>query len=708
VTWFAILAALTVVLRVAGWNNWSLWLDEAIQVDFASRPFTQMWKAIVQDGVHPPLDYIVTFVTLRLGSSDAVLRVPPVIWSVLTLPAIWIRFGPRKWLQAAGAGAVFATLPFAIHYGQEVRPYALCLFLVAAADAARHHAVLREGLWLRVTCAVLSVLAVYTHYLAVVFLAAMFLVEAFAAFQSRRESPDRFKAALVLPILTGLFFAPWLGVVRNGMTRSRGEGVRSTISTETVRSYVVGFATGVKPAKEAPIAAGVLWTLAGIGCICASGEERLRLILEFLASFIGVLCVLSWTGHWWDLRYTFFAVLPFCRAIGETAAWALPRIRLPRTITLAAFCLGLLALQSKAIQANVKEARPDWRKPHLFLVEQNLTGKSGPVLCADPWSYYCLRGQTLRKRPPIDVLGPISRLDELTEAMRRHGSGWVLRSSIWRNSGDTEQLLMESAPAATFAEVDGTSIFRFEGGQPLTAGAAGKPALPQEGSAEALRPLSLNFECWIPVIVHAKSARGGTWRSDLTFFNPGAGAVSVRLAAGERATSFEIARASQAVVTDAVWLLLSRDGAWPLSVKASSAVQVQATNNAIEESGTHGASLPCLPLERSLRQGESVFLSGLRQDSEFRTNIGLSNTGTETAEVEIELFSANGTRLHSYRQTVDPLSWVQTVEPLAKGPAGAARDGYARVSIRAGHGVFAVSSVIDNRTNDATLEVAKR
>jgi hypothetical protein len=111
-----------------------------------------------------------------------------------------------------------------------------------------------------------------------------------------------------------------------------------------------------------------------------------------------------------------------------------------------------------------------------------------------------------------------------------------------------------------------------------------------------------------------------------------------------------------------------------------------------------------------LATGQSGRLIGLRQMTDsFRTNISVTNTGTDAAEVRITLYSADGSVLHAYYLTVGPGRVVQDSQPF-KRRAGEADLGWGFVLIEVtdGYGVHASASVIDVRTNDATTIPLKR
>jgi len=108
----------------------SLWVDEV--VTFLSSNGSFGW-VISQSEVNsniPPLYYLIVHFFLKFGQDEALLRLPSLIFGVLTIPALYAV--ADEWLGArlaAIAALLMAASPFHIWYSQEARPYALLLLL---------------------------------------------------------------------------------------------------------------------------------------------------------------------------------------------------------------------------------------------------------------------------------------------------------------------------------------------------------------------------------------------------------------------------------------------------------------------------------------------------------------------------------------------------------------------------------------------------
>ncbi len=136
------LAVLAVLLRFAWLTNQSLWYDEGFSLDFSTGPgIADAWNRISSapgSERYQPLYYLVLFLWRAVfGSGEAALRVLSAILgsgAVLVLACTAGRtFGRRHALWTLALGATAAT---AVYYSQEVRPYALVLFVGALQLAA--------------------------------------------------------------------------------------------------------------------------------------------------------------------------------------------------------------------------------------------------------------------------------------------------------------------------------------------------------------------------------------------------------------------------------------------------------------------------------------------------------------------------------------------------------------------------------------------
>ena len=108
-----IAVAAGVALRAAATSD--LWVDEALTVNIAKLPVHGIFEALRHDG-HPPLYYLLLHGWMSVfGQSDNAVRALSGLFSVATLPLIWLmgwRVGGRR--CAVAALVLLATSPQAV------------------------------------------------------------------------------------------------------------------------------------------------------------------------------------------------------------------------------------------------------------------------------------------------------------------------------------------------------------------------------------------------------------------------------------------------------------------------------------------------------------------------------------------------------------------------------------------------------------------
>jgi 4-amino-4-deoxy-L-arabinose transferase-like glycosyltransferase len=117
-------------LRAFRLGHQSLWTDEI--VTFRSSAGTLYW-VLTQRTVNsniPPLYYAIVHFDLRLGGSEAILRLPSLVAGIATLVVMYFVVARMADARSALAStALMSISPFHVWYSQEARPYALLLFL---------------------------------------------------------------------------------------------------------------------------------------------------------------------------------------------------------------------------------------------------------------------------------------------------------------------------------------------------------------------------------------------------------------------------------------------------------------------------------------------------------------------------------------------------------------------------------------------------
>jgi tetratricopeptide (TPR) repeat protein len=235
---------------VLGWRGWALmlilllgaglrfyqlaadglWADEIITATFLQEPSLADASSNLMGRNGRPLFLAMTYPLISVSQNEFWLRFPSVLCGVLTIAIAYkigqLLFGRREGLLSA---LLLAMSPLHVHYSQEFRSYALlvCLSLLSLYFLLRAWRTGRWHWW--VGFALASILNLYTHYTAFLFLAAemtacglLFVWELAAPARTGKRHADAWKrrqlqrvAVLAISLLAiGLAFLPSLTHLR--------------------------------------------------------------------------------------------------------------------------------------------------------------------------------------------------------------------------------------------------------------------------------------------------------------------------------------------------------------------------------------------------------------------------------------------------------------------------------------------------------------
>ena len=287
------------MLRGATIGAQSFWDDERYTVWLVRMDFGDMLRSGLETEVTPPLYYVVAWLWSSIFGSDEVgLRALSVLAGAATVPILYV-LGARHASRRAGlaVAALAAVNPFLVWYGEEARSYALlvpetALGLLFFLDALRAPTARRLGAW-----AVVSCLALSTHYFSV------FIVGPEAAWLLLAVPHERRRAvlaAVAAPVLAGIALLPILLHQRAASSDPGGlSGTPLTTRTAAVpKNFLVGYQLPVE--LLASVVTGLLaLVLAVVAVRSARGaERRMALIAAALAAIaVGVPIVLAGLGQ---------------------------------------------------------------------------------------------------------------------------------------------------------------------------------------------------------------------------------------------------------------------------------------------------------------------------------------------------------------------------------------------------------------------------
>jgi hypothetical protein len=147
----------------------------------------------------------------------------------------------------------------------------------------------------------------------------------------------------------------------------------------------------------------------------------------------------------------------------------------------------------------------------------------------------------------------------------------------------------------------------------------------------------------IPVVGRAPGANGTFWRSDLTLFNPTGDRFTVTLRYNGATRALSLGGRDTEVLPDILSSFGLSAGSAPLSVEwdgGTGPVVTSRTYTTAETGGTYGQSIDPIADLRT-----QVFVPGLRNDADFRSNVGFVNGGDETETFQVVVLSPFGNEL---------------------------------------------------------------
>jgi hypothetical protein len=191
-----------------------LWLDEALSVNIARLPLSEIPRALHHDG-HPPLYYVLLHGWMELfGTGDRAVRALSGLISLILLP-----FAYRTGRRVAGPRlgwttvAVFALSPYFLRYGSETRMYSLLMLEVLAGYLLTMES-LERITWPRlVGIAVVTSALLWTHYWSMWLIASVGLLLVVRLVRTWRggDGVERPPAMALGAMVVGVVgFVPWL------------------------------------------------------------------------------------------------------------------------------------------------------------------------------------------------------------------------------------------------------------------------------------------------------------------------------------------------------------------------------------------------------------------------------------------------------------------------------------------------------------------
>jgi mannosyltransferase len=224
----AAMIVFAVALRLIGFGNRPLWLDEAYSAWFTSRSWHELWTQVPTYETHPPFYYsLLKLWRMAFGGGAVALRASSVVLTAATIPLVIAaaaemerqRPSGRPLLRAGVAALLFACSPMLVYLGQEARPYPLLILSYALAVLGLLR-LMREFVgrgagdwpsWLMLVAG--TELGLWAHALGLLY--ALSIAAALAPAWFRRIDRQRLARGIVAGVAIVLLYSPCLLMIIN-------------------------------------------------------------------------------------------------------------------------------------------------------------------------------------------------------------------------------------------------------------------------------------------------------------------------------------------------------------------------------------------------------------------------------------------------------------------------------------------------------------
>ena len=256
-----------------------------------------------------------------------------------------------------------------------------------------------------------------------------------------------------------------------------------------------------------------------------------------------------------------------------------------------------------------------------------------------------------------------------------------------------------------------THVFTAPGSYTVTLTSSNSVSSQSASRAITVAAQIVAFRSLVSAAAQTNGVGGTVWRTELTLFNAGSEAANVNLiyipgAGGALQTRGLFLGAHQSITynntLNDVFGLASGSGAVAIeatSPTTSANLRVASRTFTTGATGTYGQAVPDV---RSADLPQTVYLTGLEADGDYRTNVGLVNRSSAPVAATLALFNAAGASLGTATVTVPANNFQQTLLTVMFPNAGTLPQAAMsmRVTSAAADAISVYASVVDNRSQD--------
>lgn len=280
-----------------------------------------------------------------------------------------------------------------------------------------------------------------------------------------------------------------------------------------------------------------------------------------------------------------------------------------------------------------------------------------------------------------------------------------------RSAGSPTSWLWSFGDGAASSSKNPTHTFNAPGTYFVTLTASNAGSSGNVTHAITVVPRVLVYRSLIPVATQTTGQGGANWRTELSLFNAGDEGANVRLdfipgAGGATLMRSVFVSPRQSIVyanalLDLFGLTNSAGGIAIQAEGSSSTPSLKVASRTFTNGarGTYGQAVPDID---AAAFGQTLYLTGLESDAEFRTNIGIVNKGNAPVPVTLTLFNSDGVVLGTKSLTIPANNFGQTNLaghfPVVSGVQH--RILSMQVTAAANDAISVYASVINNETSD--------
>jgi PKD repeat protein len=275
-----------------------------------------------------------------------------------------------------------------------------------------------------------------------------------------------------------------------------------------------------------------------------------------------------------------------------------------------------------------------------------------------------------------------------------------------RSTGSPTQWSWSFGDGATSTAQSPTHAYATNGTYTVTL-TASKAGSSSQSSKQVIVSSVVPYRTLVSAAAQTSGQGGTTWRTELSLVNTGleGATVTLRFLPSLAEKTIYLAPRQSATFANTLFEVFGlSSGAGAVTIDASSAgssAQLRVTSRTFTAGnvGTYGQSVPDVQPDQLQK---TLYVTGIRNGSAYRTNIGLVNRGTTTIAPELTLYSPSGNVIATKTVTLAPSSFQQSA--LWSYFPEVQNASYDVMTLKIGSSetssVSAYASVVDNATQD--------